>query len=100
MKHCGEEAGPSKLDYKKGHMTNIYLPDSDEEAIVDFVKDNEELYDKTSEHFKDKTRKESPWEKFGRTHKGHFVKKINIKMYFEKKTCKKNCKKNSQKDPK
>ena len=37
-------------------MTNIY--DSDEETIVDFVKDHEELYDKTSEHFKDKPRKE------------------------------------------
>ena len=31
-------------------MTNIYLTDSDEEAIVDFVKDHEELYDKTNGH--------------------------------------------------
>ena len=31
-------------------MTNIHLMDSDEEAIVDFLKDHEELYDKTSEH--------------------------------------------------
>ena len=31
----------------KGHVTNIYLTDSDEEAIMDFVKDREELYDKT-----------------------------------------------------
>ena len=44
--------------HKKGHMTNIYLTDSDEEAIVDLVKDHEELYDKTNEHFKDKARKE------------------------------------------
>ena len=27
-------------------MTNIYLTDSDEEEIVNFVKDHEELYDK------------------------------------------------------
>ena len=39
-------------------MTNIYLTDLGEEAIVDFVKDHEELYYKTTEHFKDKARKE------------------------------------------
>ena len=32
---------------KKGHMKNIYLTDSDKEAIIDFVKVREELYDKT-----------------------------------------------------
>ena len=41
-------------------MRNIYLTDLDEEAIVDFVKDHEELYDMTNEYFKDKMRKESP----------------------------------------
>ena len=35
-------------------MTNIYLSDSDEEAIV--LKDHKELSDKTIEHFKDKER--------------------------------------------
>ena len=39
-------------------MTNIYLTDSDEEAIVDFVKDHEQLYNKTNDHFKDKAWKE------------------------------------------
>ena len=39
-------------------MTNIYLTDLDEEAFVDFVKDHKELYDKTNEHFLDKSRKE------------------------------------------
>ena len=43
---------------RRGHMTNIYLTDSDEEAIVDFVNDYGELYDKTNRHFKDKTKKE------------------------------------------
>ena len=41
-------------------MTNIYKTDTDEEAIVDFVKDNEELYDKTHEKFNDKVRKDLP----------------------------------------
>ena len=49
-------------------MTNIYLTDSDEEAIVDYceaiVKNHKELYNKTSEHFKDKARKEFLWELF------------------------------------
>ena len=35
-------------------MTNVYLTNSDEAAIVDFVKDHEELFNKTKEHFKDK----------------------------------------------
>ena len=51
------------------HMTYIYLTDLDEEAIVDFMKDNEELYDKTNEHFKDKVRKECLWEHFSNSHK-------------------------------
>ena len=42
-------------------MTNLYLTDSDEEATVDFVKGQEELYDKTSEHFKDKEGAGSSW---------------------------------------
>ena len=33
--------GPSQLQYKKGHITNIYLTDADEEAIADFVKDKQ-----------------------------------------------------------
>ena len=50
-------------------MTNVYLTDSDKETIVDFVEDHEKLYDKTSEHFKDKSRKESLWEEFARSRK-------------------------------
>ena len=34
-------------------MTNIYLMDLEEEAIVDFVNDHYELYNKTNEHFKE-----------------------------------------------
>ena len=60
--------GP-QLCYKKGHMTNVYLTDFDKDVIVDFVKDHEELCDKTSEHFKDKARKQSPWEEFARSRK-------------------------------
>ena len=54
----GGEVGTSQSHMKKGHMTSIYLTDSDEEAIVDFVKDHQELYDMTNKHFKDKARKE------------------------------------------
>ena len=49
---------------KNGHMTNIYLTDSDREAIVDFDNDHEALYDNTSENFKDTDRKECLWERF------------------------------------
>ena len=54
---------------RKGHMTNIYLMDSNEEAIVDFVKAHKELYDKINEHFKDKARKDCLWEMFANSHK-------------------------------
>ena len=41
---AGAEAATSQSHsrHKKGHMTNIYLTDSDEEAMVDFMKDHEE----------------------------------------------------------
>ena len=43
-------------------MKSIFLIDSDEEAIVEFVKQHEELYDKSSDSFKDKQKKERLWE--------------------------------------
>ena len=58
------DTSESQSRYKKGHMTNIYLTDSDEEAIVDFVKNHEELNNKTNEHFKDNARKECLWKRF------------------------------------
>ena len=36
---------------------------------MDFVKNNQELYDKTNEHFKDKARKECLWERFASSRK-------------------------------
>ena len=66
----GGEAGTSQSQSKhmKGHMANIYLTDSDEGAIIDFVKDHEELYDKTNQHFKDKARKDCLWERLASSH--------------------------------
>ena len=43
-------------------MKSIFLSDLDEEAIVEFVKHHEELYDKTNNSFKDKQKKERLWE--------------------------------------
>ena len=67
----GGEAGTYQLLSRrnKRHMTNIYFTDSDEKAIVDFVKDHEELFDKTNKHFKDKARKDCLWERFTSSHK-------------------------------
>ena len=42
---------------KKGKMKSIFLSDSEEEAIVEFVKQHEELYDKTNDSFKDMQKK-------------------------------------------
>ena len=46
---------------KKGQMKSSFLSDSDE-AIVEFVKQHEELYDKTNDSFKDKQKRERCWE--------------------------------------
>ena len=47
---------------KKGQMKSIFLSDSDEEAILEFIKQYEELYDKTNDSFKDKQKQERHWE--------------------------------------
>ena len=52
---------------KKGQMKSIFLSDSDEEAIVEFVKQHAELYDKTNNSFKDKQKKETLWESLSAT---------------------------------
>ena len=44
-------------------MKSIFLSDSDEETIVEFIKQHKELYDKTHYKFKDKQRKEGLWER-------------------------------------
>ena len=48
---------------KNGQMKSIFLSDSDEEATVECVKQNAELYAKTHAKFKDKHRKEGLWER-------------------------------------
>ena len=52
---------------KKRQIKFIFLSDSDEEAIVKFVKQHEELYDKTKDSFKDKQKKERLWETLATT---------------------------------
>ena len=52
---------------KKGQMKSIFLSDSDKEAIVEFVKQHEELYDKTNDSFKNKQKKERLWEQLAAT---------------------------------
>ena len=52
---------------KKGQMKSILLSDSDEEAIVEYVKQHEELYDKINDSFKDKQKKERLWEQLPAT---------------------------------
>ena len=83
----GQEVGRSQSHSrnKKGHMTNIYLMHSDEEAIVDSVKDHKELYDKTNKYFKDKARKECLWERFATSQKLS-VKVCNIWSKYQR-TC-------------
>ena len=51
-------------------MTKIFLTDSDEEAIVDFVQDHGgTVYIMTNELFKNNERKDSLWKTFARRRK-------------------------------
>ena len=43
---------------KKSQMKSIFLNDLDEEAILELIKQHEELYDKTNDSFKEKQKKE------------------------------------------
>ena len=52
---------------KKGQMKSIFLSDLDKEAIVEYVKQHEELDDKTNDSFKDKQKKERLWEQLAAT---------------------------------
>ena len=52
---------------KKGQMKSIFLNDSDEEAIVEFVKQHKELYGKTNNSFKNKEKKERLWKQLAAT---------------------------------
>ena len=61
-------------------MKSIFLSDSDEEAIVEFIKQHKELYDKTHAKFKDKQRKEGPWETVAATRN---LSVITVKKWFE-----------------
>ena len=52
---------------KKGQMKSIFWSDSDEEAICEFVKQHEELYDKTNDSLKDQQKKQRLWEQLAAT---------------------------------
>ena len=52
---------------QNGQMKSIFPSDSDEEPIVEFVKQYKELYDKTNDSFKDKQKKERLWEQLAGT---------------------------------
>ena len=65
---------------KKGQMKSIFLSDSDEEAIMEFVKLDEELYDKANNSFKDKQKTERLWETLAATRK---LPANTVKKWFE-----------------
>ena len=48
-------------------MKSIFLSDSDEEAIIEFVKQHEERYNKINDSFKDKQKKERLMEQLAAT---------------------------------
>ena len=61
---ASQTATDCKSKHKKGHMMNIYLTDSDEKAIVEFVTNHKEFSDKTHEKYKDKAENDCLWERF------------------------------------
>ena len=47
---------------KKSHLAQILLSDSDEEALIEYIKNHPELYEKGHEQFKNKGHKACLWE--------------------------------------
>ena len=66
-KHMNTDVESTQSRQNKGQMKSIFLSDSEEEAIMEFVKQHEELYDKTNDSFKDKQKKERLWESLSAT---------------------------------
>ena len=48
-------------------MKSIFLSDSDEEAIIEFIKQHEELHDETNDSFKYNQKKERLWDQLAST---------------------------------
>ena len=61
------DAESTQSRQKKGQMKTILLSDSDEEAIVEFIQQHKQLYDRTNESLKDKQKKERLWEEVAAT---------------------------------
>ena len=55
-----EERPVTSQSQSMQHATNIYIMDSDEEAIVDIIKDHEGALQQDHENFKNKARKDCP----------------------------------------
>ena len=47
------DVGSTQFRQTKGQIKSIFLCDSDEEALVEFIKQHEELFDKTHTKFKE-----------------------------------------------
>ena len=58
------DAESTQFREEEGQMRSIFLSDSDEEAIDEFIKQHEELYD---DSFKDKQKEERLWEQIAAT---------------------------------
>ena len=62
MMNTDTDVESTQFRQTKGQMKSIFLKDSDDEAIVEFVKQQKELYNKAQDKFKVKHRKEGLWE--------------------------------------
>ena len=62
QRDTGTDVESTQSKQKKWQMKSFFLSDSDTEAIVEFIKQHEELYDKTHK-FKDRWRKKGLWER-------------------------------------
>ena len=78
--HTDTDVESTQSRKTKGQMKSIFLSDSDEEAIMEFLKQHEELYDKTNDSLKDKQKKERLWQQLAATRN---LPVKTVKMWFE-----------------
>ena len=60
----GTQKGKGKKAEKRGKKTAVVFSDENEQKLVDFLRDNEILYNKHLKNYKDRSKREAVWDKF------------------------------------
>ena len=60
----GTQKGKGEKADKRGKKTTVGFSDENQQKLVDFLHDNEILYNKRLKDYKDRSKREAVWDKF------------------------------------